>query len=265
MATFGQQSILSDPVAGAIAQDLQILMSQFTSSETELVTLDVYVGPSATATSIRAVIYEIATDPAGVSWGPASLVEDLGEVTVSAGGWAQWSSAGSIELTQNYYPIIALVANNSPDYRATLGGGADISDIDRNAMGTTDPSVAGPATISFTNNLGTADFSAYLTTQTPGGGATTESITGTSTGTSTDSGIVTTVGTTISGTVTLGGSGVGSALVYLIDQSTDGVYDTTTTAGDGTYSFVNVPSGTYHVVVESGSGSAPSIPNLVIT
>lgn len=54
----------------------------------------------------------------------------------------------------------------------------------------------------------------------------------------------------ISGTVTLDGSGVDGATIYVIDQGTDSIEVTTTTASDGTYSATVAANQTVHVVVE---------------
>lgn len=70
---------------------------------------------------------------------------------------------------------------------------------------------------------------------------------------------------TLSGTVTLNASPVSGALVYLIDQGTDTVVSTDTTDASGNYSFTGLAAGTYHAVVESSSGTAPSVPDLVVS
>lgn len=88
-------------------------------------------------------------------------------------------------------------------------------------------------------------------------------IAGTLAGTSSDSATVTTI-TDISGTVTDGGSAVQGALVYLIDQGSDTVYGTQTTDANGDYRFTDVPTGTYHAVVEQSGNQAASQPDLTV-
>lgn len=89
------------------------------------------------------------------------------------------------------------------------------------------------------------------------------SATATDAGTSSDSATAT-LAQSIMGAVTASGSPVQGATIYLIDQATDSVIATETTAVDGTYEFTSVSPGTYHVVAEAEGYAAPSRSFVVI-
>jgi len=134
-------------------------------------------------------------------------------------------------------------------------------------------SITGSTTGTSTDS-GTLDVvnKAYLTSTTAG--TSTDSgtldivnrtyLTAATTGTSTDQGLAF-ISDMVHGTVTLTGSPVENALVYVIDQTTDLVTSTQTTNANGQYSFGSLSAGTYHVVVESASGVAPSVSDVIIS
>jgi hypothetical protein len=85
----------------------------------------------------------------------------------------------------------------------------------------------------------------------------TASVTATGSGTSADSAAASTI-FAIAGTATDGGTPEEGATIYLIDQATDAVIDTTTTDASGEYRFEDVAAGTYHLVCEVDGKEAPS-------
>lgn len=231
-------------------------------------------GTVASAAIVQTVTGAIANQP-DISVQAATLSDPTNNAVVAFGAYGRSSAIRTFspDATHSFTELDELGADDTTS-RVAVGQQAQY----KVGLAATDPAIG--HTLS-----GGVDHTGIVVLEIAdaGGGDPTTPITGTASGTSSDSATAVltlsatatgagtssdsasaTLAQSIMGTVTASGSPVQGATIYLIDQATDSVIATETTAVDGTYEFTSVSPGTYHVVAEAEGYAAPSRSFVVI-